>query len=104
MISLQYEPPSVPNLIIDPVKTSFRFPVKSRSFWMDQNWISGKGHAERKISILPAVEKIIIKQTNCLSCNKPLRKITRYYRDGKYYCNKKCWRTFKNKSKEEAKT
>ncbi|MFH0791556.1 MAG: hypothetical protein V2A64_08005 [Candidatus Omnitrophota bacterium] len=34
------------------------------------------------------------KQTNCLSCNKPLKKITRYYRNGKYYCNKKCWKKF----------
>lgn len=31
------------------------------------------------------------KQTNCLGCNKPLRKIRRYYRDGKFYCTKKCW-------------
>jgi len=43
------------------------------------------------------------KQTNCLSCNKPLKKLKRYYRDGKYYCTKKCWQNFKNKPKEEAK-
>jgi len=47
----------------------------------------------------PAVEK----QTNCLACNKPIRKLKRYYRDGKFYCSKQCWRNFKNKSKEEEK-
>lgn len=47
----------------------------------------------------PQVEK----QTNCLSCNKPLKKIKRYYRDGKFYCSKKCWRDYLNKQKEEKK-
>jgi hypothetical protein len=36
----------------------------------------------------PKVEQ----QTNCLACNKPIKKLKRYYRDGKFYCNKKCWR------------
>lgn len=31
------------------------------------------------------------KQTNCLGCNKPLKKVRRYYRNGKFYCTKKCW-------------
>ncbi|MFA5095821.1 MAG: hypothetical protein WC478_00570 [Candidatus Omnitrophota bacterium] len=39
------------------------------------------------------------KQTNCLSCNKPIKKIRRYYRDGKYYCTKRCWYSFIEKSK-----
>jgi len=43
------------------------------------------------------------KQTNCLSCNKPIKKIRRYYRDGKLYCTKKCWSTFIKKSKTEEK-
>lgn len=47
----------------------------------------------------PKVEK----QTNCLACNKPLKKLKQYYRDGKFYCNKKCWRNYINKSKEEKK-
>lgn len=47
----------------------------------------------------PAAEK----QTNCLSCNKPLKKIKRYYRNGKFYCTKKCWRTYLKKVKEEKK-
>jgi hypothetical protein len=32
------------------------------------------------------------KQTNCPACNKPLKRIRRYYRNGKFYCAKKCWR------------
>ena len=43
------------------------------------------------------------KQTNCLACNKPIRKLKRYYRDSKFYCNKKCWSNFKQKTKEEKK-
>ena len=43
------------------------------------------------------------KQTNCLSCNKPLKKLKLYYRDGKFYCSKKCWRNYKNKPKEQKK-
>ncbi len=45
----------------------------------------------------PKVEK----QTNCLSCNKPLKKLKRYYRDGKFYCGKKCWRIFLKKASKE---
>lgn len=46
----------------------------------------------------PKVEK----QANCLACNKPIRKIKRYYRDGKFYCSKRCWRNFIDKTKTEA--
>jgi len=41
------------------------------------------------------------KQTNCPACNKPIKKLKRYYRNGKYYCNKKCWRKSMLKPKEE---
>ncbi len=51
----------------------------------------------------PVVEKPVVEeQTNCLGCNKQLKKIKRYYRDGKFYCMKKCWYAFLDKSKEEA--
>ena len=43
------------------------------------------------------------KQTNCLACNKPIKKIRRYYRDGKLYCTKRCWKNYIDKSKAEAK-
>ncbi|MBU1998417.1 MAG: hypothetical protein ABIG46_08840 [Candidatus Omnitrophota bacterium] len=36
--------------------------------------------------------KVQEKQTNCLACNKPLKKIKQYYRNQKYYCSKKCWK------------
>ena len=48
-------------------------------------------------------EKPVVEiQTNCLGCSKPLKKIRRYYRDGKYYCIKRCWRTYLDKSKADA--
>ena len=47
----------------------------------------------------PKVEK----QTNCLACNKLIKKLKRYYRDGKFYCSKRCWRVFIDKTKAEEK-
>lgn len=45
---------------------------------------------------------VVEKQTNCLGCNKPLKKLRIYYRDGKFYCTKKCWiKATKSKGKEE---
>jgi hypothetical protein len=41
------------------------------------------------------------KQTNCLGCNKPLKKVRIYYRNGKFYCTKRCWR--KSLAPKEAK-
>lgn len=46
----------------------------------------------------PAPEK----QTNCPACSKPIKKLKRYYRNGKFYCSKKCWRKAV-KPKEEKK-
>lgn len=41
-------------------------------------------------------------QTNCLGCNKPIKKLKHYYRNGKYYCGKKCWRkAIKSKSEQK---
>lgn len=52
----------------------------------------------------PAAEKPVAeKQTNCLGCGKPLKKLKIYYRNGKYYCAKKCWRkTLKPKEGQPA--
>jgi hypothetical protein len=44
----------------------------------------------------PQVER----QTNCLACNKPIKKLKRYYRDGKFYCTKKCWQNYLQSKKE----
>lgn len=43
------------------------------------------------------------KQTNCLGCNKPIKRLKRYYRDGKFYCSKKCWKKALQGKKEEEK-
>ena len=42
--------------------------------------------AEQQKEATATVEEI----KNCASCNKPLKKAKRYYRNGKYYCNKNC--------------
>lgn len=42
-------------------------------------------------------------QTNCLACNKPIKKLKRYYRDGKFYCSKICWRKAVKPKAEEKK-
>lgn len=33
-----------------------------------------------------------VKPTNCAQCNKPIKHGMWYYRNGKYYCKKKCWK------------
>lgn len=43
------------------------------------------------------------KKSNCPACNKVVKRLKRYYRDGKFYCSKKCWRAFIIKSKAEEK-
>jgi len=35
---------------------------------------------------------------NCAGCNKPMKKIWRYYRNGKYYCNQKCFKNSRPKT------
>jgi len=47
-----------------------------------------------------AAAPVVEKQTNCLGCNKPLKKIRRYYRNGKFYCTKRCWYKAQDASKE----
>lgn len=37
----------------------------------------------------------------CTNCNAYRRRINRYYRNGKYYCNKKCFKKHQLKLKEE---
>lgn len=43
--------------------------------------------ATKQEAQIPQAEK----QTNCPACSKPIKKLKRYYRNGKFYCNKKCW-------------
>lgn len=58
---------------------------------------------ETKTAQQPPKPAAVEKQTNCLACNKPIRKLKHYYRDGKFYCSKKCWKAYKEKTKEEKK-
>lgn len=39
---------------------------------------------------------------NCGNCNKQLGRIKRYYRDGGYYCNKNCFKTFISKQQKQS--
>lgn len=41
-------------------------------------------------------------QTNCPACNKPVKRLRRYYRNGKFFCTKKCWRKASSTTKEES--
>jgi hypothetical protein len=56
---------------------------------------------ETKTPTEPAKPPAQEKQTNCPSCNKPIKKLKRYYRDGKFYCTKRCWEEFIAKSKQD---
>ena len=44
------------------------------------------------------------KPTNCTACKKSIKNKRNYYRNGKYYCTKRCWSTTKTvvAKKEEA--
>ena len=39
------------------------------------------------------------KPANCASCNKSIKNKRWYYRNGKYYCSKRCWQTALKKEK-----
>ena len=56
-----------------------------------------------KAPVKEEAKPVVEKQTNCLGCNKPLKKIKSYYRNGKFYCSKRCWLKAVEKSKEEKK-
>lgn len=33
-----------------------------------------------------------VKASNCTTCNKVLKRGNWYYRNGKFFCNKRCWK------------
>jgi len=45
--------------------------------------------------------KKIEKSANCSVCNKSIRKKRYYYRNGKYFCTKRCWTKTAAKEKKE---
>ena len=44
-------------------------------------------------------EAAVEKPANCASCNKSIKNKRWYYRNGKYYCSKRCWQTALKKEK-----
>lgn len=56
---------------------------------------------EKKIQEKKPVEHVRI--ANCITCNKTLKKGNWYYRNGKRYCNKSCWKTAQAKEAAQKK-
>ena len=48
-------------------------------------------------------EKKREKPSNCAVCNKPIKKKRYYYRNGKYFCTQRCFKTTVKKVIQEAK-
>lgn len=49
--------------------------------------------AERAVEEKKVEEKKKEKPANCAVCNKPIKKKRYYYRNGKFFCTKRCWKT-----------
>ena len=47
-------------------------------------------------------EKKKEKPSNCASCNKSIRKTRHYYRNGKYFCTQRCFKSTVKKASQEA--
>ncbi len=61
--------------------------------------MAGEAADTKKTEKKPKKEK----KVNCPACNKVVKRLKRYYRDGGFYCSKKCWRAFIAKSKTQEK-
>ena len=48
-------------------------------------------------------EKKKEKPSNCAVCNKSIKKKRYYYRNGKYFCTQRCFKTTVKKTSQEAK-
>jgi hypothetical protein len=60
--------------------------------------------AEEPKAIAPKPEeKKKEKPSNCAVCNKSIKKTRHYYRNGKYFCNQRCFKTTVKKADQEAK-
>ena len=40
-----------------------------------------------------AATAVVEETKNCAGCAKPMKRAKRYYRNGKYYCNKNCFKS-----------
>lgn len=56
----------------------------------------------QKVEPKPEQQPVVKKErpANCAACNKSIKKLRWYYRNGKYYCTPRCWKT--TRKKEEA--
>lgn len=59
--------------------------------------------AASKVEAKKAAEKKKEKPANCAVCNKSIKKKRYYYRNDKYYCTKRCWKTTVKKENKAAK-
>ena len=50
------------------------------------------------------VKKKKLRPTNCVQSNKRIRRKDWYYRDGKFFANKQCFKLFTAQEAEKAKT
>lgn len=41
------------------------------------------------------------KRKNCVQCNKSMKRVDWYYRNGKYFCNISCFKEFLKKQSEQ---
>ena len=46
----------------------------------------------------PALKQKAERPKNCSRCNKPIKRKTWYYRNGKYFCGKGCWKLSQKKA------
>ena len=56
-----------------------------------------------KVEAPKAEEKKKEKPSNCAVCNESIRKKRYYYRNGKYFCTQRCFKTTVKKTVQEAK-
>ncbi|MDD3905072.1 MAG: hypothetical protein PHS46_00900 [Candidatus Omnitrophica bacterium] len=59
-----------------------------------------KGAEPAKAEAKPVVKAE--KPANCAACNKSIKNKRWYYRNGKFYCSKRCWQTASEKDKPAA--
>lgn len=46
-------------------------------------------------------EAPVERPTNCVKCNKRMKRKSWYYRNGGFYCSKGCWKQAEAKSKQK---
>jgi hypothetical protein len=62
-----------------------------------------KGDASKKESSQKSAPQKKEKPDKCEQCGKALGRVKWYYRNGGYYCTKRCWKEFRKKQEGEKK-